>query len=397
MMIKSNERILVGVSGGPDSMYLLNSLKEQGYKNIIACHVNYNYRENSIKDEELVKEYCSKNNIELQVKNIDSSIYKKLNENFEKYARNIRYNFFADVARKNNAKYLFIAHNKNDSIETFLLQEERGSIVSYYGLKFVSDYKGLIVVRPLLNMLKSTILEKDKELNIPFVIDQTNSDIRYKRNKIRSQISEADFPKYEKEIKEANLENEKLKTFAKFYVNNNLTAKDLILTENFHKQDLKQVMFIIIYYANYLKLDEKLLDYNGNFLKEIATELLDTKKTFLKIKCKDYFLVKDYDRIYFVKEEWFKTYSIEINNREDFSKLNFLQETIYLQRVMDEDGFKFPYLISNDYDSYKLKSYCDKKKTNRYFIDKKVTYKLRYEKPAVISLNNDKIVNYKSF
>ena len=101
-LIEKNDSIVVGVSGGPDSMTLLSillKLKEEFHLKIYVAHVNHMLRENAIKDEEYVKEFCKKNNIEIFIKKANiSEIAQKEKIGLEEAGRNIRYNFFEEVS-----------------------------------------------------------------------------------------------------------------------------------------------------------------------------------------------------------------------------------------------------------------------------------------------------------
>lgn len=183
-------KVLVGVSGGPDSMYLLNYLNTRKDTVPIALHVNYHFREESYIDELLVKKYCNENKIELVIFNLNSDNLKKVSyiQNKQAMARKIRYDFFLEQSIKRNINNIYIGHHKDDFIETALMQEKRSKDLLFYGIKDLSNYKNLIIKRPLLNLFKKEILLELEKNNIPFVIDKTNKDLIYERNIIRSNL-----------------------------------------------------------------------------------------------------------------------------------------------------------------------------------------------------------------
>ena len=125
LLIK-NRMYIVGVSGGPDSMFSLEKMWSEGY-NLVVAHVNYKKRASSDYDEQIVKNYCQKYSLLYEVyhsKNIPKG-------NFQAQARRIRYTFFQQLATKYQTKYIIVAHHFDDHLETYLLQKQRHSLVDY--------------------------------------------------------------------------------------------------------------------------------------------------------------------------------------------------------------------------------------------------------------------------
>nr|WP_307907516.1 tRNA lysidine(34) synthetase TilS [Mycoplasmopsis bovis] len=119
--------ILLGVSGGPDSMYLLDLLYSKR-KDIVVATVNYNVRENSSYDVEVVRKYCQEKEIIFEHLEIDKNACFK--GNFEQWARNIRFDFFKKLYEKYNCEALYLAHQKDDFIESFLCKKNQtGSLI----------------------------------------------------------------------------------------------------------------------------------------------------------------------------------------------------------------------------------------------------------------------------
>jgi len=130
-LINKGDNIIIGVSGGPDSMCLLdilNSLKDELKINIYVCHVNHCLRENAILDEEYVINYCKKNNIEYFVKRVDIKNKSKFEKTSEEEAgRHARYEFFEDTLIKTQSTKIAVAHNACDNVETIIMNLLRGS------------------------------------------------------------------------------------------------------------------------------------------------------------------------------------------------------------------------------------------------------------------------------
>lgn len=127
--ITKNRLYIVGVSGGPDSMFLLDNLRIRGYKLVVA-HINYKKRVESDQDEILVKNYCQKYFLPWEFHQAENSEYNFVS-NFQDRARKIRYDFFQRVAEKYQTKHIVIAHHRDDYLETYLLQKKRNSLVDY--------------------------------------------------------------------------------------------------------------------------------------------------------------------------------------------------------------------------------------------------------------------------
>ena len=190
-LIENGDKIILGVSGGPDSMCMLNILKDLQNTNlkklnyeIIVAHVNHMIREEAIEDEKYVEEYCKKNNIEFYSKSIDIPKIvntKKIGE--EEAGRIARYEFFDELLEKTKANKIAIAHNKNDKVETVLMNELRGSGLS--GLKGIEPRRGKYI-RPLIEIEREEIEKYCEENKLEPRIDKTNFENIHTRNKLRN-------------------------------------------------------------------------------------------------------------------------------------------------------------------------------------------------------------------
>ena len=152
-LIESGDKIVLGVSGGPDSISMLNilyELKEELKFSIYVCHINHGLRENAKLDEKYVEEFCKQKNIEFFVLHADIKNEAKENKiGIEEAGRKIRYQFFNDILEKTNSNKIAIAHNKNDNAETVIMNLLRGSGIN--GLRGIEAKNG-IYIRPLIEM-----------------------------------------------------------------------------------------------------------------------------------------------------------------------------------------------------------------------------------------------------
>lgn len=182
-LISKEDKILVGVSGGPDSISLLNILYQLGY-NICTAHINHGIRETADNDEEFVKKFCEKRNIHCFVKRV------KLKEmasgmTLEEVGRKVRYDFFYEIMNQENCTKIATAHNANDNAETVIMNIIRGSGMS--GLKGI-DAKRNNIIRPLIEITRREIEEYCESENLNPCHDETNDEAVYTRNKVRLEL-----------------------------------------------------------------------------------------------------------------------------------------------------------------------------------------------------------------
>lgn len=187
-LIKSGDNIVLGISGGPDSicmLYILNSLKKDLNFNIYVAHINHMLRENAKLDEEYVKNTCKKLNIPVYIKHIQiKEIAEKEKRGIEETGRKVRYEFFEEILRKTNSNKIATAHNLNDSIETIILNIIRGTGIS--GLAGIEPIRENKFIRPLIECERKEIEEYCKLNKLEPRIDESNYENKYNRNKIRN-------------------------------------------------------------------------------------------------------------------------------------------------------------------------------------------------------------------
>ena len=192
-LIESGDKLVLGVSGGPDSISMLNVLREIDEDEtidlkfqIVVSHINHNIRKEAKEDEEFVKKYCDENNIKFFSKSIDvEKIANNSKIGIEEAGRKVRYEFFDEVLKKTNSNKIAIAHNKNDKVETMIMNVLRGS--GLLGLKGIEPKRGKYI-RPLIEIEREKIEEYCEEKNLNPRIDKTNFDNTYSRNKVRNVV-----------------------------------------------------------------------------------------------------------------------------------------------------------------------------------------------------------------
>ena len=190
-LISPNDTVLVAVSGGPDSMCLIDNLLALKdilkIKEIAVVHLNHMIRQEAKSETEYVQEYCKKNEIRCFVKYLDVvKIAEEEKIGTEEAGRKERYKFFDQVAQEINANKIAIAHNLNDNAETVLMHLLRGSgITGLCGIK--PDREGKYI-RPIIKCERAEIEQYCKDQKLDEKYDKTNLDNKYTRNRIRNEL-----------------------------------------------------------------------------------------------------------------------------------------------------------------------------------------------------------------
>ena len=398
--INLEKNIVIGVSAGPDSMCLLDILQKKTNK-IVVCHINHNVRKESKKEEEFLKDYCQKNNLIFE----SMTINKYEENNFENEARKKRYAFYEETMKKYNSECLMLAHHGDDLIETILMKIARGSnLEGYAGIKEISNLTNYKIIRPLLSYTKEEILEYNKTHNIPYFIDNSNTNTQYTRNRYRKNIlpllKEEDknihkkFLKFSKTLEEYDAYIKKLikNNINNIFHNNIIYLEELNKLDDFLKKNTLYHILNNIYNNQNNIITEK---HINDILKLINNQrpniTLDLPLNML--------LTKEYNKIYIKKKNKIienNEYKILFNNTINIDNLEF--------KVVDEDekdgndicrlntkDVKLPLYFRNrkDGDYIILKGTSNKKKIKEIFIEKKLPKKIRNNYPLLIDSNDN--------
>ena len=297
-LIESNDIIVVGFSGGPDSVFLVEMLKKlQHFFNfkIYLVHINHLLRgKDADSDENFSFEYAKKNNLEIFIKRIPvKEIAKEIGKTLEEVGREERYKFFSEIYEKVGATKIATAHNKDDQIETFLFRLIRGT--SLQGLEGIK-IKNNNVIRPISEIYKKDILEYLNKNEIQYKIDKTNFENEFTRNSIRLDLIPFIEERYNikfkdkifsliKEIRENN-QNNSLNLSDYTDSENRIILEKTKFLSNFDKKNLLSLF-----------LNKKNIEVNRNKIDEISSLIKSngTKKIDLD---KSYRIVKDYTYLY---------------------------------------------------------------------------------------------------
>lgn len=396
--LHDNDIVVIGCSGGPDSMALLYVLQEIRKKinlSLICAHVNHNLRKESKAEEQFLKEYCEQNNIAFEAMTIE----KYGDDNFHNEARKIRYQFFDDLVKKYQANYLMTAHHGDDLIETILMRIVRGSTLKgYSGFEKKIEKDTYTIVRPLVFVTKDDLLMFDKQNEIPFVLDSSNFKDKYTRNRYRMEIlpflKKEDPMVHEKFIKFSdtlveynNYINKELKRKIKQIYDNDIINIDKFMEED----DLIQKK--IVFYILEEKYNDDLNQINMTHVLSIINLMKSKRPNGIISLPGNYKALKEYNALKIVQEiEYINDYEIEISERVDLPNNHYIKivkeeskNDNNVCRLLSEEITLPLYVRTRRLgDKMKLKKVNGTKKLKDIFIDAKVSKALRDEWPVVV-------------
>lgn len=396
--IEDNDNIVVAVSGGPDSMALLDLMvrvKQNKNINVICAHVNHNLRKESEDEKIMVENYCLKNNIIFEYMKIE----KYGDDNFHNEARTKRYHYFNQIVKKYKAKYLLTAHHGDDLMETILMRIVRGSTLrGYSGFSKIVKMDSYLIIRPLIGVTKKEIEEYCHKNNIKYAIDKSNYKDVYTRNRFRKYIiphlKEEDqnvhkkFYKFSRTLLEYNdyidkIVIEKIKE---------ICPKNVLDIEKWNNEE-KVIKMKIIYSMLESYYEDDLMLITDKHA-ELVYDLIESDKSNMIIHLPNNVIaVKSYNSFYFSKkEESNEDYEIEIidyvnlpnghnievientkENGNDICRLSYKDITLPLYVRNRKTG-----------DRINLKGMIGSKKIKDIFIDEKIDILERDLYPIVV-------------
>ena len=402
-LLKDNDTVVIGLSGGPDSMCLLNILLSLN-KNIkiICAHINHNIREESKEELEFVKNYCKERNLKIETTTFEK---KSTNTDYsEQELREKRYNYFEKIINKHNADYLLTAHHGDDLIETILMRLTRGSnLKGYSGFQTETQKDNYKIIKPLIYTTKERIDEYNRINNIPVVVDNTNFENIYTRNRYRHEILpflKKENPnihmKYLKFSKELN----KYYSFVDRQVNQELQKryknKTLDITNYNELDELFQVKIIenildSIYIDNlYLITDRHV---------ELIIDIIKNPKPNIEINLPaDVRVIKSYNKLKITKKDKkVIEYNIllsdvtAIPNGHEIKMLKDTKEKNNNYLKLNSKEISLPLRVRNrkNGDKMYVKNMDSPKKIKNIFIDEKISKEDRDMYPIVVDNNGE--------
>lgn len=391
--IKKQEPIIVACSGGPDSMLLLHTLNDLGYK-VICAHVNHKTRAETDSEFEFVKNFCDINNIIFE----GVELTEKYETNFEMNARHFRYKFFESLINKYNSNYLFTAHHGDDLVETILMRTVRGSsLKGYRGFDKISKRNNYNIVRPFVYLTKSDIIKYLDDANIKYVVDSSNDSDDYTRNRYRHNIlpflKEEDsdvhlrFLKYNETLKDAyDYIDRVVNNFIKDnYIDSKLNISNFNNLDEYIKVKVLEEIFRILFVDNLYLI-------NNNHVSKVL-EIINSNKPNITFKLVDNLtIIKSYDYLEFNTIGLNDIdYNIELTDEIDLSlgTIKIIDKSDsnsnYVIRL-NSKNIKLPLYVRNrkDGDKIEVKNMNGSKKVNDIFIDEKIPVNDRNIYPIVV-------------
>ncbi len=378
--LEKNRHYLLACSFGPDSMALFDMLLKEGYKFSVA-HVNYHLRKESNDEESKLRDFCVEHNIGIYVRDVNEVLGES---NLEMKCREIRYNFFINVMKENKFDALLVAHQEDDLIETYLMQKRRKNLVNYFGIKEISYFSDIEIIRPLLRYRKEELMMYCRMFNVPYAIDKTNLEDHFLRNQIRHSVVEKLSPFERKDIlSEIDQANEKLSqifiTISK--INDNKIESYLRLND-------VEFLYAIVALGRKLKPDFIVSKKQGEELRKV----LESDKPNIALNVDGLCFFKEYDVL------GFREFDENLDYFYDMVEPGILDTPYFFldftvnssNRNVKEDDYPLVIRNAQKDDEYEISGY--KKELRRLFIDWKMPESARNRWPIIV--NKDGIIVY---
>ena len=404
--LEPGDVVVVGTSGGPDSMallYILNEFKKSMDLKLVCAHVNHNKREESDQEQADLEEFCKKNKIIFECRKIE----KWGDDNFENEARSVRYNFFEELVENHGAKFLMTAHHADDLMETILMRIVRGSTLKgYSGFSRIVDKGKYTLVRPLITVTKAEIEEFCKENDISYSVDKSNFDLHYTRNRYRHTVLpflKNENPNVHKKFmkfSEILLENSEYinrevdKVFNKVFQNGTLDIEKFIQLDKLIQTNIIYTILEKIYGDDLLIIGDAHVDLLFNLINS-------NRSNSIVHLPNNVIATKAYNELYFnYDEEEIDDYEIEINSLINLPNGKIIEQieddindnSNNIIRLNSKE-LTMPLYVRNrkNGDRIEVKGLNGSKKVSDIFIDAKIKSSDRESWPIVLD-SSDNIV-----
>jgi len=350
---------------------MLLSLCVREKLDIAVCFCNYRLRETADLEEKIVEQYCRENNVRL------FRLYPKqeTNENFQMWAREARYEFYKKIYDQLECDYLLTGHQKDDSLENYLMSEERGSHGWYYGIPYEGYHHGMKILRPLLKYRKKDTRQYCEEYNVPYHDDESNFTDHYTRNRIRHSLIEpaddAQIEKWASEIERLNkVQKRMLERFEKEY------GEEISISVFRKDPDVNDLMRWMLWQK------DSTASYSSQHIDEIVKTVISSKRNGFIPLNNGLEVVYEYGVVYVHKPG--NSYSYVLDEvryfRTPYFEIKAVGKTIEGLSVSEAD---FPLMIRNGREDDVIELRYGHKKLSRFFIDRKIKRKDRFSWPVV--------------
>lgn len=408
-LINEKDRILVGLSGGPDSIFLLYILHNYFNNQLIIAHINHKLRGvDSDLDEKFVRTISQKLKIPLYV--IREDVKKLSNENkksIEEVGREVRFSFFDKILKVENFNKIALGHNLDDNVETILINFIKGSGTK--GLIGIPEKRDNII-HPIINIKKEEILKFLEENKIEYRVDKTNFEIDFLRNKVRNYLLPIIEKEFNKNFKEKILSLSNILKVEDRFLDNLVEniKNDLIeFEDDFIKIDNKKFQKLDLSLKR--RLIRKAIDYFNRDLREYPLEHIDkvisleNKKTGKEIELPfNLIAVKDKNKIIIEKKGVeIPNFYIEIPDIGLYELAGMKIELTLVEKIskvkniftsfFDYDKIEFPIKFRKPKFGEKFKplGLKKKKKIQDFFVDNGIPKSVRWNLPILLDKKDD--------
>jgi tRNA(Ile)-lysidine synthase len=377
-LLNKKDIYIIGVSGGVDSMSLLDILQKQGYQ-LHVCHVNYHLRNDSNEDQILVKNYCEQHYTPCYVKEINKEEYQE--SNFQMQARHIRYAFYQEIGKEVGTNKVILGHHLDDVLETIYMQIERKNTKGYLGIQEISNVLGNIVYRPLLQVTKQELYAYCLGNKVVYHEDYTNFQTEFTRDYVRN-ISLKEYSTMEKEAlllqaKEHNLrysrQQKEIESYLSLY-----KEQGYLCFVNIPKKLWEGCIYQMVKEVVYPP------DISNALIEEIVKQIQSNKPNIEVIMPLNTVFIKEYDNSYISRYKREVGYCLKypclVYDKHTYFKLSKEGELNEGIQVRTED---FPLTIRTYRPGDTILTSGGTKKISRLFIDNKISKRMRQIWPIV--------------
>lgn len=398
--LKDDEYVVIGVSGGVDSMVLLSLLNKKISNKIVCVHIHHNLRKESDEELDFVRNYCKINNLIFEFTKF------KYDKKFsEEIAREKRYSFFEEIIKKYNSKVLLTAHHGDDLVETILMRLVRGSTIKgYSGIELVSKRENYNILRPLLYLTKEDIYKYAEKYSIPYREDKTNDIDDYTRNRYRKYI--LPFLKEENNnvhLKFIDYSSELLDYY--YYIDSVVNIQyQKVVSENIINlnlfKELDSFLKKVILKKYLFSIFDKDIDKITSSHVSILLDFIDNGKTNSNLDLpNNYKAIKEYSSLKITLSEVVESYNLNFDkkiilpNGKTVSEVDETGDTSNYVTYLDSSMVELPFTIRTyePGDKIAIKNMDGHKKISDIFTDEKINIEDRYLWPILVD-NSGEII-----
>lgn len=399
-VLHSNDYVVIGLSGGPDSMVLLNLLIQYKHEigfNIVCAHVHHNVRKESDDEADFVKNYCENNNLIFEMTKFNYE--DKFSESL---AHKMRYEYFNKIIIKYNAKYLFTAHHGDDLIETILMKIVRGASLSgYLGFDSIIENDNYTTIRPLVFVTKNEILDYAKDINIPYVLDKSNEDESYTRNRYRKYI----LPRLKEEDENVHLKflefSNTLKEYQDYVLSESEKEYNLIINNQtiditLLKKNKNLIIKNILYKWLYNIYKDNINLINKKHIDGLM-KMIDSDKPNMELNLPNLRIVKQYNKLSIDKNvikqeyEYIINKEIHLPNGKRILMVDSSEDTSNNAIYLNSNDIKLPLYVRSikNGDKMTIKNMGGHKKIKDILINEKINIEDRINCPVVVDSDGE--------